>query len=79
MTAETAVEVKGVVNLNREKDVEKKTGKSGGLEYYSKCPICGKVFKDIPITGITYIAWIELFCPECKRRRWMCIDPLDIY
>ena len=48
--------------------------KERATEYYPKCPDCGKVLTDTPLTDINTVCIIEDYCPDCDKHHWQFID-----
>lgn len=51
-----------------------RTNRERAIEYYPKCPDCGKVLIDKPFTDINTVCMVEVYCPDCDKHHWLYID-----
>jgi len=53
---------------------QSKSCKDRAVEYYPRCPDCGKVLNHDPFCDINTVSVLELYCPDCNKSQWLYID-----
>ena len=51
-----------------------KSCKDRAVEYYPRCPDCGKVLNQNPLCDINTVSVLGVYCPDCQKTHWLYVD-----
>ncbi len=58
---------------------QSKACKDRAVEYYPRCPDCGKVLSQDPFCDINTVSVLDIYCPDCNKQQWLYIDLTKMY